>query len=300
MKIAIIHQDLEWAEKELQKQFQLRGVETNLYDIRETSVDDLVSYDLVLNRVYASVANRNWKDNIITLELLQSLENRGVLCLNSLHTTKVDYGKAYSASVMSKAGILTPPTILLRGEDLTPALKFGLKQGYPLVVKRDMGGRGKDLVRVNNERELRQTLKHMLSSNYRSQYNAGIAIQKFLPSIKNNDCRIAIIDGKLAFAYTRTLIPSGSSGDSWLASVARGSKMYDYDPKPEEVQIALKATQAIGALFNEVDMAFTKEGIAIIENNPTPNYDETELDRVKAVAKLIINKYQLQRIRSIA
>ncbi|MFH1972733.1 MAG: hypothetical protein ABIJ18_04630 [archaeon] len=292
MRIAILHQDLEWAEEELQRQFQSRDVQTNLYDVRKTLVSDLVDYDLVLNRVYASVANRNWRDNLTTLELLQSLENQGIPCLNSLQTTRVDYSKSYSAEVMRDAGILTPRTMLLNGEDKESALEFGLRLGYPLIVKRDMGGRGKDLVRVNNETELKQTLDHMLSPEYRAQYDAGIAIQEFLHSVGNHDCRIAIINGKLAFAYTRTLIPAGSTNDSWLASVSRGSEMFDYDPKPEEVAVALKATKSIGALFNEVDMAFTEDGIAIIENNPTPNYDETELHRTTAVAKLITEKYR--------
>jgi len=291
MKIAILHQDLEWAEEELQRQFQSRDIQTGLYDVRTTTVDDLIGYDLVLNRVYASVANRNWRDNIASLDLLHELESEGIPCLNSLHTTKVDYSKAYSAEVMMRKGVLTPKTILLANGETSPAYRFASNVGYPLVVKRDMGGRGKDLVRVNNEQELRQTLDNMFSPGYQAQYGAGIVVQEFLHSVGNYDCRIAIIDGELAFAYTRTLIQAGSSEDSWLASVARGSDMFDYEPKPEEVAVALKATKAIGALFNEVDIAFTKDGLAIIENNPTPNYDETELHRVESVASLIVDKY---------
>ena len=59
-------------------------------------INDPEGYDLVLNRVYASVANRNSRDVETTLELMRSLESRGVLCLNSYSSCRADYSKAFA------------------------------------------------------------------------------------------------------------------------------------------------------------------------------------------------------------
>ncbi|MBU0461202.1 MAG: hypothetical protein KJ574_01310, partial [Nanoarchaeota archaeon] len=71
--IAILHQDLEWTEQEIQRQFVKRDIHAELFDVRETSICDLCDFEAVLNRVYASVANRNFLHNLKTLEMLKAL-----------------------------------------------------------------------------------------------------------------------------------------------------------------------------------------------------------------------------------
>ena len=286
MKLGILHHNLEWAEEELQRQFQKRGIETDLLDIRTASIEILRNYDLILNRIYASVANRNYQDNLRALNLMEELEKSGVHCINSFFTTKADYNKYFASKIMKENGILNPETILIKDLDsISLAFDFASKFGYSLIVKRNMGGRGKDIVRVNNAEELTKVLNKMLSPEYRKTYDAGVIIQQFLSNVRGYDCRIAIIDGNFAFAYKRTLIADGTSGDPWLGSHSKGSELFDYTPTAEEIDLARKATGAIGALLNEIDMTFTEQGPAIIENNPTPSHDKTELDRVVAVAE---------------
>ncbi len=315
MKIAILHQDLEWAEEEFQRQFKDRGIKADLYDVRDLIDDSLPlptvhsdprrmglickdvqalrDYGLVLNRVYASVANRNWQDNMRALMMLGSLEALGMTCLNSLHTTLSDYSKSYASETMHEAGVLNPRSLLVTDLDEydKAVIPFVAEVGYPLVVKRDMGGRGKDLARVNDEGELEHVLQHMLSPTYKRSYDAGLVVQQFLHSVRDHDCRIAIVDGEFAFSYKRTLISSGSSDDIWLASVARGSEMTEYTPEADDIEVARKATEAIGAMFNEVDITYTSDGPAIIENNPSPSYDETEVDRISMATELIVKRF---------
>ncbi|MAE13187.1 hypothetical protein CMO92_01360 [Candidatus Woesearchaeota archaeon] len=299
MKVAILHQDLEWGEREIARQLQQKGFTVNLFDVRTTSLEDLTQTEelpsLVLNRVYASVANRDYRDNIKILDLLLSLERLGIPCMNSYYTSQFDYSKFKAAKRLKEEGVSTPETLYvgcLNTETKDRITGFIKKYGFPLIVKRDMGGRGKDLQRIENEQSLYTFLENKFSPTAQHEYAGGFVVQEFLKPTRPFDCRLAVFDGEFAFSYGRTLISRVNNGDApWLASVKLGSRMINYDPTPEEVALAISASNAIGAIFNEVDMTQTEKGPAIIENNPTPNYDETEIDRVAKAVDLIEKTY---------
>ncbi len=291
MKIAILHQDLEWAEKTMADMLTALGNIVTFADIASTTPAELTAQDLVLNRVYASVANRNSRDNLVTLELLASAETHGVKCINSYSTTLADYSKAHAADVMTRAGVVTPATMKLRDAPISEALEFAENFLYPVIVKRDMGGRGKDIAKADNPMALENAIATFYKRAEEENYYGGFIVQEFVPSMANHDCRIAVVDGKFAFAYGRTLISETPEEKPWLASISKGSQFVeDFIPPTDAVEMALKATESIGAVFNTVDLAFSERGPVIIENNATPNYDHRGLRRLQ-VASSLINDY---------
>jgi len=300
-RVTILHETLEWAEQGLASQFVEKGLVVNLLDIRTASTADIIKKTgtpqegVVLNRVYASVANRNYKYNLKTLEILKELEDLGYDVINSYQTSLFDYSKFDSAKKMLKDGISTPDLILIKNvsvASIKKATKFAKENGYPLILKRNMSGRGKDLFKIENENELIEKMNYVFSDDYVQNYAAGFVLQKFVVANRPYDCRIAIVDDKFAFAYGRTLISRKDNDEPWLASVSNGSKIIEYTPSIEEINLAKAATRSVGALFNEVDMNFSAEGPVIIENNPTPNYDPEEIDLVKNAVELMIKKFQ--------
>ena len=291
MKIAILHQDLEIPEKNLLKVFRQKGHQAELFDVRITKPDVLQNCDVVLNRVYASVGNRNWQDNVVTLNLLEQMEKKGVKCINSFMTSKVDYSKAYAAQIMKTAGVKTPETIKLTSyHDLPEAVDFATKKGFPVILKRDLGGRSKDLFMLHDRAELLEKMQFVFAEHYRRDYDAGFVLQEFVKPVKEYDCRIAIVNGEFAFAFARTLARTKHDGMAWLASVARGSQSMEYNPSHEEIELAKKATEAIGAIWNEVDITFSENGPVIIENNPTPNFVSYAEERIKKAADLVLQQ----------
>jgi len=60
MKIAILHHDLENSERILRDLLEKRDIKVKMLDIRNTEIGDFEGVDVVLNRVYASVANRDF------------------------------------------------------------------------------------------------------------------------------------------------------------------------------------------------------------------------------------------------
>ncbi len=289
VKVAILHQDLEWSEEQFKKSFSKRNIETEMYDIRKVSPKELLKYDLIINRVYASVANRNYPDNLRTLELLEELEKNETLCLNSALTTKVDYFKDYAAKMQEKAGLITPKTRIFR--DTEEAEEISEELGFPLIMKRNTGGRAVDLRKLDNKLELEQYL-----STHKNGYGGDYILQEFLTSSLPYDYRVTIIDNQLAFAYKRSLLSVNEDENPWLASVSKGSSRELCVPPKDVLNVALKGAKSINAFYDSMDIIVTKEGPAIIEHNPTPNYSCTpeEIEKSKQFideVTEIISKY---------
>lgn len=291
MKIAILHENLEFSEKSFKEIFEKDyNSEVKLFKISEIKLENILDFkpDLTLNRVYASVANYNYSIIEKTLNLLKELENKGIISVNSYETSLYDYNKFEQFKIMKQNNVPTPDTILI-DDNIDDFLN---KYRYPIMLKRNTGGRGKDILKIDNENELYEHIKITKDASEKENYHGGYILQEFVKSNRPYDCRIGIVNGKFGFAHARTLISEGDE-DVWLASLSKGSKLMEYSPSEEEIEIAKNATKSIGALFNEVDMTFTNKGPIIIENNPTPNYDKRGYIILKQAVDVIMkNLYQ--------
>ncbi len=298
MKIVILHQDLEWAEKEIQHQLLVNGIKAKLFDVQTTNESQILNYVngsnfKVINRVYASVANRNYRDNLKVLDLLFKFEKKGIFCINSFKTSLFDYNKFESYKQLKDLNIFTPETVLLeRWDKKTEKIvnSFVEKYGFPIILKRNMGGRGKGMKLLKNYDELLEAVKFIFSEKQKQDYGYGFVLQEFIRSNKNHDVRIGILNGEVVSVMARTLI-SIDSEVPWLASVSLGSvALNSYESSQEEIELAKKATLAIGATFNIVDLMLTDNGPCLIENNPTPQYVESNIakQRINALIDLVI------------
>lgn len=291
MNIAILHQDLEWSETKIKEEFEKQNISTVLVSINNEKVFDLCKHsDLVLNRVYASVANRNYSDIKKTLNLLDSLEKNEALCINSYETSLADYSKYYSYLKMKEAGVSTPETKLISEIPTIDELKQYVEyvNGFPLIIKRDTGGRGEDVVKIDFFEDLVSELNKRFSKEYIPKYSGNHIIQEFIKQNKEYDCRVCIVNGEFSHSTKRSLL-STNGEEKWLASSSRGSVEKTHIPSNKEIDIAIKASQSIGANFNEVDLAFSHKGLFIIENNPTPNYVEADRERVSRFVSCLLN-----------
>jgi len=274
MRIAILHHDLEESEEKMAVSFRNKGFLVKLLDVRTSKMEDFENVDLVLNRVYASVANRDYPSIPKTLELLKELEKNEIRCINSYKTSLYDYSKYEVFKLTKKLGMPTPETIFIKNKDKIDEISDkSIKEfGFPMIVKRNTGGRGKDISRVDNKEDLIKDLKEKLYSVDKDNYEGGFIIQEFIVPTKDHDCRMGVANGKFIFSYGRKLVSSNSE-DKWLASQANGSKECLYEATADEKILGENSTNAIGAEFNEIDMAFGEnQEMVIIENNPTPNF----------------------------
>jgi len=296
MKIAIIHHDLEFTENKFKQMFEDRGCYVDFLDIRKINRENeeqLKNYDIILNRVYSSVASRDFNSLLKTLALLKRLEENNIKCINCLGASLTDYSKYELYKVLSTYGIPTPSTIFVSSKKyIKNSREKAIKNfGFPIVIKRNCGGKSYDVTRVYSLNELTYKLKNSFKLAEEQGYKGGFLLQKYIESVREHDCRVAVIEGKFAFSYARSFI-SRNSKDKWMASTSGGSSEFDYKALSEEKEIAIKANLAIGASLSESDVIMTKTGPYIIEVNLTPGYfvDNTkDLNRMKLIVDNIIS-----------
>lgn len=281
-RVGLLRHDLEWPDEQLAAGLSALGFDLVHHDVRDATLSELSPCHAVLNRVYASVSGRDLPSVHRALELVEELEARGVRCANGSRASRADYDKAFAYRCMVEAGVPTPPTgevsmdrsatLAAAVADLGEAVRdFAGDHGYPVVLKPNTGGRGRDVIRIDAPTEVDDRTADVLESARAIGYTGTWLVQAFIRSSRPCDCRISIIDGRFTHSHTRSL--ASRAGESpWIASHTLGSVYESYQPTDREIEVALAATTAIGADCNQVDMAFSAEGPVIIENNPTPQF----------------------------
>ena len=300
-KVGIIYdgtKEVDWAISSFRKDFRKRGVSTILFDansidsispaesIETSSIPEVEKcveegYTVWMNRVYPSESSKQTIHK--SLNLVSWLGSRNYVTINPLTACAADYDKDFAYKMMKKYEIPTPKTELITGDTKLETIleEFAL----PLILKKNTGGKGMNVTKINNLEKLKAILqkKEILSGKY--------LIQEFAKPIVDFDVRIGVIDGNPLISYARTLVDKGDSGELWMGSCHHGSRIIEYKPSEEEKRLAVLASNAIGAKLNEVDIQITKNGPVIIENNPTPGYDEGEERWIELITTYIFDNH---------
>jgi glutathione synthase/RimK-type ligase-like ATP-grasp enzyme len=288
MKIAILHHDLEPTETRIKDLFESREISIDLVDIRDANFDNLKDCNIVINRVYSSIASVDYASVMKTLKLLKKLEKEDVVCLNSFAASVCDYSKYDLFKILSSNNVMTPPTLFVGSEENIPfVVQVAVSQfKFPIVVKRNCGGRAEDISRVYNADELEHELYKKFKRAHEVKYGAGFIIQPFIKSIRSYDCRIGVVNESFCFSFKRNFV-GHLSKEKWLASVHNGSAIGNYEASEKEIEIALTAIQAINCFFGEIDIILTEKGPCVIEINPTPRYYLVDTIDSKNLEKLV-------------
>lgn len=281
---------IDWDINFFEKSFKEKGISVILFDVNKLpeefsqiknpdkinlqDISSLVnsSYTFWMNRVYPSEASPSTINK--GLNVVSWLNHKGYQTINSLLACKVDYNKLLSWELMNKNKIVTPYTRILTKEDDIDTLvnEFSL----PLIIKRNTGGKGIGVSRIETPEKLIEYLEN-------PQFTSGnYLVQEFIPPSRDHDIRVGVVGGEAIISYGRTLV--AKNGESpWMASCGHGSEIIPYRASDEECDLAIRATKAINATLNEVDIQITEKGPVIIENNPTPGYSVGEEHWVKLI-----------------
>lgn len=237
-------------------------------------------YGIWINRVYPSEADRSTINK--SLNITSWLTKRGIETINPLEACIADYDKYVAYQKMIYAGIPTPYT---KRVDPSTSIEQTLKSfGLPLILKRNTGGKGNGVIKVDTRKELSDLMHspEILQKDY--------LIQKFVESSQDHDIRVGVLGNETPISYGRTLVKQGG-GVAWMGSCNHGSEIIPYHASENECRVAILASKAIQANLNEVDIQVTERGPIVIENNPTPGYDPGEEHWVKLIVDHIHQKY---------
>ncbi len=288
-----------WDISYFKKEFEKKNIDVVLFDANKINdnysliknpeevsipeIEKLVNdgYNIWMNRIYPSEASESVINKGLNVVSWLSKENCNTI--NPLTACAADYDKFFAFECMKQFGVPTPRTEKITSE--RGAKYYVAEFSFPLIVKRNTGGKGIGVQKIDNLKKLEEVLndKEILYGKY--------LIQEFIKPSRNHDIRVGVIDGKPLISYGRTLVSKNGDGKSWMGSCNHGSKIIPYDALEEERNLAVLASKAIGANLNEVDIQITKNGPVVIENNPTPGYDEGEENWVELIVDYISRNY---------
>lgn len=192
--------------------------------------------------------------------LARQLELMGIPVFNSSAAITTSDDKIKTYQLLAKVGITIPKTIF------SPKT-FGVVNAFtndylaeimnsfsfPLVIKEAYGSFGEQVYLIHNKNELHKKVSEI--------GDRPFMFQELITSSYGKDIRLQVVGDQVVAAMKRT------AKNDFRANVTSGGTMEPYKPTLEETQLAVKASQLIGADFSGVDLLFGETGPIVCEVN---------------------------------
>lgn len=206
------------------------------------------------------------------LAVVREWEDQCVRVLNSSFSLAIAGDQLATLQCLSRAGLPIPETSFCSqpNDEQTFSSIIG---NEPKVIKLLDSSQGKGVTLADNPataKSLLSTLSVLRSSGITQHYHA---------ESKGGDVRILVLNGKVIAAIKR----QSKEGD-FRANVHQGGRVMDYEPTKKEVEIALKASAALGLTFSGVDLIHAEQGPLVLEVNASPGLEGIEKGERGSVA----------------
>ena len=200
--------------------------------------------------------------------LAERLEKEGVRLFNSSRAVLLCDNKILMYQELANKGIGIPRTFVAPKtfEGLNYSKRDFLNNvikeiGFPIVVKEAYGSFGEQVYLANDIDSLNKIVDQIGYKDF--------LMQEFIGSSKGKDIRINVVGNKAVVSMLR------ENDNDFRSNISSGGHGEKYEPKPEYLDLAVKAAQALGLDFAGVDVLFGKEGPIICEVNSNPQFAST-------------------------
>lgn len=194
------------------------------------------------------------------LYLARQLELLGVPVFNSSAAITTSDDKIKTYQLLAKAKVPIPKTIfapktfgLPHAFDASYIDRIKETFGFPLIIKEAYGSFGEQVYLIKNEQQLYEKVAEIADRPF--------MFQQMIHSSHGKDLRLQVVGDQVVTAMKRM------NESDFRANVTSGGTMQRYHPTDEEKQIAIKASQLIGADFSGVDLLFGEAGPIVCEVN---------------------------------
>jgi len=226
-------------------------------------------FKVLFNRMSPSAHSRERGSGIFhTLAYLEHLELQGVRVVNGSKAFRYEVSKAAQHSLLKSLGLAYLPSRVIHSVDQAAAAAEGLR--YPIIVKPNVGGSGKGIVRFDSKQELGAALA---AGRLSLGYDSIALIQEFVPARGGFITRVETLGGDYLYGIQVHLsgqtfdlcpadicqTPAGQRLDTACAVEASkaGLKVEAYTPPPDVIgaieRIARSAGIDVGGIEYIVD-----------------------------------------------
>ena len=200
--------------------------------------------------------------------LAERLEKEGVRLFNSSRAVLLCDNKILMYQELANKGIRIPRTFI--APKTFEGLNFSKRDflnnvikeiGFPIVVKEAYGSFGEQVYLANDIDSLNKIVDQIGYKDF--------LMQEFIVSSRGKDIRINVVGNKAVVSMLR------ENDNDFRSNISSGGHGEKYEPKPEYLDLAVKAAQALGLDFAGVDVLFGKDGPIICEVNSNPQFAST-------------------------
>ena len=198
----------------------------------------------------------------------ERLEKTGVRLFNSARSVLLCDNKILMYQELADKGIRIPRTFIAPKtfEGLNYSKRDFLNNvideiGFPMIVKEAYGSFGEQVYLANDKESLNKIVD---SIGYKD-----FLLQEFIASSQGRDIRINVVGDKAIVSMLR------ENENDFRSNISSGGSGTKFDPKPEYLYLAVKASKALGLDFAGVDVLFGEDGPIICEVNSNPQFAST-------------------------
>ena len=216
------------------------------------------AFKVLFNRMSPSANSRDHGSGIFhTLAYLEHLELNGIRVLNGVKAFRYEISKAAQHSLLQSLGIRFLPSRVIHRANQAVAAAEGLR--YPIVVKANIGGSGKGIVRYDTKEQLEAAVN---AEEIDLGYDSIALVQEFVPARGGPITRVETLGG--TYLYGIQVYLSGQTFDLCPADICQtsrgeslnnacvieaskaGLKVEGYTPPAEVIQNIERIVQAAG------------------------------------------------------
>ncbi len=283
MAIGILYESDEWSSYQLLDEVQALGVEATLLDAaKPISTATLLSFDLIVNRVFASAIFRHNHYALAQMPtIIGLLEQQGIPMINPYQAHFYEISKARSTAALAHHGIAVP---VVYGVFDRQELQQTNRLQYPCIVKPDCGGRTNSTYILHSRDQLQAAMQTAPDIRY-------IAEEYILPQY-GYLTRIEVIGGACRLILKRSVTEGG------LSAYHLGSIYTRYDDCADIIKdTAIRAMDLLSIESGSMDVIENDTGFYIIDVNSVSNAseDNTEtfgFDLMKETAAYVVGQYE--------
>ena len=201
--------------------------------------------------------------------LAQRLENLGIKLFNSSRAIELCDNKILMYQELAKHNIRIPKTFIapktfegLGYTNLSFIDDIANQIGYPLVIKETYGSYGEQVSLAKNKEEAASIINKIGYKDF--------LVQEFIKSSSGKDIRVNVVRDQQIVSILR------ENKTDFRSNISIGGVGSRFEPEQEYVDLAIKASLALGLDFSGVDVMFGENNEPIIcEVNSNPQFVST-------------------------
>ena len=185
------------------------------------------------------------------------LQQQGIPVFNAPDVIERCDNKAKQYIALAAAGVKMPKTIV--APKIYP--NFSIEEsgytervietlGLPLVLKEAHGSFGMKVYLLHTAEEVKNKVAQLSGIDF--------IFQEYIASSFGRDVRVNVVGGKVVAAMYR------ESKTDFRANITNGGTAYKIELTPEQIDLALKAANALGAEYAGVDLLFDEHDLPLV------------------------------------